>query len=63
MIEQQSGQTAAPAAAATPPARWPRDRRLCRGSEARGHLRPDEVAFLWVSRIIIWVFILASSSP
>jgi arabinogalactan oligomer/maltooligosaccharide transport system permease protein len=66
MIEQQSGEQAAGAIAAPTAAQTgilvAKAESLARG-RTRSHLRPDEVAFLWVSRIIIWVFILAVIVP
>ncbi len=66
MIEQQGGEQAIGAVAAPTAARAGV---LAARASASGRvrtkssLRPDEVAFLWISRVIIWIFILAVIFP
>ncbi|MCA1668077.1 MAG: sugar ABC transporter permease [Thermomicrobia bacterium] len=66
MIEQQSGEQALGAVAAPTAVRagaLVADAAAATHARTRSRLRPDEVVFLWVSRFIIWVFILAVLLP
>jgi arabinogalactan oligomer/maltooligosaccharide transport system permease protein len=66
MIEQQSSEQAvgavAPTAAATAGALAIRATDLSR-MRAKTHLRRDERAFLWISRLIIWAFMILMLIP
>ncbi|MBV9278875.1 MAG: sugar ABC transporter permease [Chloroflexi bacterium] len=64
MIEQPTpGQTAAPAPAATPSGTLAAPRVDLSRARARPRLRTDERAFLWVSRVIVWVVMALTLIP
>lgn len=66
MIEQQGGEQAAgavPAPAAAQVGVLATRAMASTRVRTKSHLRPDEVVFLWVSRVIIWLFILAVVIP
>jgi arabinogalactan oligomer/maltooligosaccharide transport system permease protein len=66
MIEQQGGEQAVgavPAPVAAQAGVLAAKAVATARARTKSHLRPDEVAFLWISRVIIWVAILAVVVP
>ena len=66
MIEQQGGEQAVgavPAPAAAQAGVLAARAVATARARTKSHLRPDEVVFLWISRLIIWVAILAVVVP
>jgi len=65
MIQQQGGSQAAGTAVPAPTAAEGLARQAVDLSRirAKSRLRPDERAFLWISRVVVWVAILAAVIP